>query len=64
LEIFGRLKSCKELAVEVTGSQSGAVAKAKAAYDYLFTKYALGQDGLRLGTRGRRVGLNAGQAAI
>jgi transglutaminase-like putative cysteine protease len=27
----------KELAVEVTGSQSGAVAKAKAAYDYLFT---------------------------
>jgi transglutaminase-like putative cysteine protease len=26
----------KELAVEVTGSQSGAVAKAKAAYDYLF----------------------------
>jgi len=27
----------KELAVEVTGSQIGAVAKAKAAYDYLFT---------------------------
>ena len=27
----------KELAVEVTGSQTGAVAKAKAAYDYLFT---------------------------
>ena len=27
----------KELAVRVTGSQSGAVAKAKAAYDYLFT---------------------------
>ena len=27
----------KELAVEVTGSQSGAVAQAKAAYDYLFT---------------------------
>jgi transglutaminase-like putative cysteine protease len=27
----------KKLAVEVTGSQSGAVAKAKAAYDYLFT---------------------------
>ena len=27
----------KELAVEVTGSQSGAVAKAKAAYEYLFT---------------------------
>ena len=27
----------KELAVEVTGSQNGAVAKAKAAYDYLFT---------------------------
>jgi transglutaminase-like putative cysteine protease len=27
----------KELAVEVTGSQRGAVAKAKAAYDYLFT---------------------------
>ena len=27
----------KELAVEVTGNQSGAVAKAKAAYDYLFT---------------------------
>jgi len=27
----------KELAVEVTGPQSGAVAKAKAAYDYLFT---------------------------
>jgi len=27
----------KELAVEVTGSQSGAVTKAKAAYDYLFT---------------------------
>ncbi len=27
----------KELAAEVTGSQSGAVAKAKAAYDYLFT---------------------------
>jgi transglutaminase-like putative cysteine protease len=27
----------KELAVEVTGSTSGAVAKAKAAYDYLFT---------------------------
>ncbi|MFZ0816416.1 MAG: transglutaminase domain-containing protein [Candidatus Sulfotelmatobacter sp.] len=27
----------KELAVEVTGSQSGAVAKGKAAYDYLFT---------------------------
>jgi transglutaminase-like putative cysteine protease len=27
----------KELAVEVTGSQSGAVAKANAAYDYLFT---------------------------
>ena len=27
----------KELAVEVTGSQSGAVEKAKAAYDYLFT---------------------------
>lgn len=27
----------KELAVKVTGSQSGAVAKAKAAYDYLFT---------------------------
>jgi transglutaminase-like putative cysteine protease len=27
----------KELAVEVTGSQAGAVAKAKAAYDYLFT---------------------------
>lgn len=26
----------KELAVEVTGSQTGAVAKAKAAYDYLF----------------------------
>jgi transglutaminase-like putative cysteine protease len=26
----------KELAAEVTGSQSGAVAKAKAAYDYLF----------------------------
>src|SRR5258708_26222091 len=26
-----------ELAVEVTGSQSGAVTKAKAAYDYLFT---------------------------
>lgn len=27
----------KQLAVEVTGSQSGTVAKAKAAYDYLFT---------------------------
>jgi len=27
----------KQLAVEVTGSQSGVVAKAKAAYDYLFT---------------------------
>lgn len=27
----------KELAVEVTGAQSGTVAKAKAAYDYLFT---------------------------
>lgn len=27
----------KELAVEVTGTQSGTVAKAKAAYDYLFT---------------------------
>ena len=27
----------KELAVEVTGSQVGAVAKAKAAYDYFFT---------------------------
>jgi transglutaminase-like putative cysteine protease len=27
----------KELAVEVTGSQSGTMAKAKAAYDYLFT---------------------------
>ncbi len=27
----------KELAVEVTGSQIGAVAKARAAYDYLFT---------------------------
>src|SRR5260370_5461321 len=27
----------KELAAEVTGSQSGAVAKAKAAYDYLVT---------------------------
>ena len=27
----------KELAVEVTGSKSGTVAKAKAAYDYLFT---------------------------
>lgn len=27
----------KELAAEVTGSQSGAVGKAKAAYDYLFT---------------------------
>jgi transglutaminase-like putative cysteine protease len=27
----------KELAVAVTGSQSGAVAKAKAAYDYFFT---------------------------
>jgi transglutaminase-like putative cysteine protease len=27
----------KDLAVEVTGAQSGAVAKAKAAYDYLFT---------------------------
>ena len=27
----------KELAVVVTGSQSGSVAKAKAAYDYLFT---------------------------
>jgi transglutaminase-like putative cysteine protease len=27
----------KELAGQVTGSQSGAVAKAKAAYDYLFT---------------------------
>ena len=27
----------RELAVQVTGSQSGTVAKAKAAYDYLFT---------------------------
>ena len=27
----------RQLAVEVTGSQSGTVAKAKAAYDYLFT---------------------------
>lgn len=27
----------KELAIEVTGSQNGAVAKAKAAYDYFFT---------------------------
>jgi transglutaminase-like putative cysteine protease len=27
----------KQLAIEVTGSQIGAVAKAKAAYDYLFT---------------------------
>jgi transglutaminase-like putative cysteine protease len=27
----------KELAVQVTGAQSGTVAKAKAAYDYLFT---------------------------
>jgi transglutaminase-like putative cysteine protease len=27
----------KELAVEVTGSQTGSVAKAKAAYDYFFT---------------------------
>jgi transglutaminase-like putative cysteine protease len=27
----------KELAVEVTGAQTGTVAKAKAAYDYLFT---------------------------
>jgi transglutaminase-like putative cysteine protease len=27
----------KDLAMEVTGSQSGTVAKAKAAYDYLFT---------------------------
>jgi len=27
----------KELALEITGSQTGAVAKAKAAYDYLFT---------------------------
>ena len=27
----------KQLAIEVTGSQSGTVAKAKAAYDYLFS---------------------------
>jgi transglutaminase-like putative cysteine protease len=34
IPIDGRIK---ELALEVTGSQSGSVAKAKAAYDYLFT---------------------------
>ena len=31
---YGKIK---ELAVQVTGSQTGTVAKAKAAYDYLFT---------------------------
>jgi transglutaminase-like putative cysteine protease len=35
----------KELAVEVTGSQSGAVAKAKAAYDYLFTNMRYDKSG-------------------
>jgi transglutaminase-like putative cysteine protease len=34
IPIDGRIK---ELATEVTGSQSGTVAKAKAAYDYFFT---------------------------
>ncbi len=42
----------KELAVEVTGSQSGAVAQAKPAYDYLFTNMRYDKTGLRLGTRG------------
>jgi hypothetical protein len=32
----------RQLAVEVTGSHSGTVAKAKAAYDYLFTNMLRG----------------------
>src|SRR3989449_11629973 len=35
----------KALAVEVTGSQSGTVAKAKAAYDYLFTNMRYAKTG-------------------
>jgi transglutaminase-like putative cysteine protease len=34
IPIDGKIKT---LAIDVTGSQSGAIAKAKAAYDYLFT---------------------------
>ncbi len=35
----------KQLAVEVTGSQSGTVAKAKAAYDYFFTNMRYDKSG-------------------
>ena len=35
----------KELAVQVTGGQSGTVAKAKAAYDYLFTNMKYDKSG-------------------
>lgn len=47
----------KELAVEVTGSQSGTVAKAKAAYDYFFTNMRYDKNRFRLGTRRRTLGL-------
>ena len=40
----------KELAVEATGSQSGTVAKAKAAYDYFFTNMRYDKTGFRWGT--------------
>ena len=35
----------KALAIEVTGSQTGAIAKAKAAYDYLFTNMRYDKSG-------------------
>ncbi len=39
----------RDLAAEVTGPQSGAVAKAKAAYDYLFTTMRYDKTGSRWG---------------
>src|SRR6266849_6625480 len=45
----------KELAGEVTGSQNGTVAKAKAAYDYLFTNMRYDKTGTGWG-RGDAVG--------
>ena len=43
----------KALAVEITGSESGAVAKAKAAYDYLFTNMRYDKTGSGWGRRCR-----------
>jgi len=53
----------KQLATELTGSQTGTVAKAKAAYDLPLYQYALRQNRIRRGGEERHSGLATPSAA-